>query len=103
MIQQSMFVMTEQKGIIIFTMQYPTHLSEALDILQDYIMEKGNGKKIDPKQIQRNCQNLLVASASSSSGGPKETERLLDLLVVGGFVEPNNLSLGALVKSRLKW
>lgn len=74
-------------------------VAEAMDILENYIMECSGGKKIDPKNIRRNCQNLLLASASR--GDPKETEKLLELLVLGGLAVPNNLSLGALVKSRL--
>lgn len=73
-----------------------------MDILQDYITESCGKKNIDPKPIQRNCQNLLMASASSG-GGPKETQKLLELLVCGGLVVPSNLSLGALVKSHITW
>lgn len=70
-----------------------------MDILETYVVECSGGKKIDPKNIRRNCQNLLLASASR--GDPKETEKLLELLVLGGLAVPNNLSLGPLVKSRL--
>lgn len=69
-----------------------------MEILENYIM-KSDEIKIDPAQIRRNCRNLLMASASTSS--PEETEQLFNLLLMGGFVKPDTLSLGALVKSRL--
>lgn len=71
---------------------------EAMAILDDYIM-KSDKSKIDPKQIRRNCRNLLMACARTSS--PEETEQLFDLLLLGGFVEPDIQSLGVLIKSRL--
>ena len=69
-----------------------------MQILENYIM-KSDKSKIDPKEIRRNCRNLLMACASA--GSPEETDQLFDVLFVGGFVEPDTLSLGALVKSRL--
>ncbi|KAG0702083.1 Leucine-rich PPR motif-containing protein, mitochondrial [Chionoecetes opilio] len=70
---------------------------EAMEILQDYIMK--SNENIVPKQLRRNCRNLLMASAGTSK--PEETEKLFDALLLGGFVRPDSLSLGPLVKSRL--
>ncbi|XP_063883646.1 uncharacterized protein LOC135112776 isoform X5 [Scylla paramamosain] len=72
--------------------------TEANEILQEYIM-KTDGKNVNTRQILRNCRNLLLASASTSS--PQETDKLFNLLLQGGLVEADTVTLGVLVKSRL--
>ncbi|XP_063883636.1 leucine-rich PPR motif-containing protein, mitochondrial-like isoform X2 [Scylla paramamosain] len=72
--------------------------TEANEILQEYIM-KTDGKNVNTRQILRNCRNLLLASASTSS--PQETDKLFSLLLQGGLVEPDTVTLGVLIKSRL--
>lgn len=72
--------------------------TEANEILQEYFM-KTDGKNVDTRQIRRNCRNLLLASAST--GSSQETDKLFSLLLQGGLVEPDTVTLGMLVKSRL--
>ena len=72
-------------------------LSEAKEILQ-YFM-KHSEKSVDTRQILRNCRNLLLASVSASS--PQETDNLFSLLLQGGLVKADTVTLGVLVKSRL--
>ena len=68
-----------------------------MEILQNYIM-KTDGN-FDTTNIRSNCRNLLLASASTMTS--EETDSLFELLVVGGLVKPDTVTLGVLVKIRL--
>ncbi|XP_045114025.1 leucine-rich PPR motif-containing protein, mitochondrial-like isoform X2 [Portunus trituberculatus] len=72
--------------------------AEASEILLEYFI-KSDGKSVNTRQILRNCRNLLLASASTSN--PQETDKLFSLLLQGGLVEADTVTLGVLVKSRL--
>ncbi|KAK3858198.1 hypothetical protein Pcinc_035589 [Petrolisthes cinctipes] len=78
--------------------------AEAVKTLRQHLLvEVKNGTrdatKTYPKQIRRNCRNLLVASART--GDYSQTRDLLDLLLTRGLVTPDTLIMGALVKCRL--